>query len=570
MQVSRLMLAAAMAASHILSVVAQDPGDADSVVEPADFNVAEALLEHGIDVSEIPQLNDIGKRSKVGCSAAVSGDLALTTLERTLILVPPMQCGSLRFIYGDAAVETRDEAAYTTFVSSYWSSNQAEVRPYCIFKPSRPEEVSVVVLLSRLTQCPFAAKSGGHAAMAGASSIEDGITVSFMNMKGISLSSDKKVASIQPGNIWGDVFEKLTKSDLTVIGGRLYNIGVGGLTTGGGISYFSNLYGWACDNVESFDVVIASGAIIQVTATQFSDLYWALRGGGNNFGLVVSFNLLTYPLPDGKMWGGSRIYTENSFPQIAEAYANFIANAEEDPKAGLWHVYAYYNGTKLSQTTLYYSEPDGSDADIFSEWNAIAAVSDTTQNRVIAEYAREGMEPTPSGLREIYAVISTKAHIEIVELARDIYFEEVLAVADVPGILPTLVTQGITVPMLKHMQKNGGNALGLDVNGGPFYVVQIAIMWSNKEDDDAVYAFASTLLERINAEAEARGLGNDYIYMNYAGQFQDVVSGYGKENKDRLKVVAKKYDPKEVFQKLQPGYFKLDRAPVSDPRYFNW
>lgn len=136
-------------------------------------------------------------------------------------------------MFGDAALETRGEEAYSNFTGSYWSSNQAEVSPYCIFKPSKPADVSVVVLLSRLTQCPFAAKSGGHAAMAGASSIEGGITISFMNMKGITLSADKSIAAIEPGNIWGPVFEELTKSDLSVVGGRLYNIGVGGLTTGG-------------------------------------------------------------------------------------------------------------------------------------------------------------------------------------------------------------------------------------------------------------------------------------------------------------------------------------------------
>lgn len=110
---------------------------------------------------------------------------------------------------------------------------QSDVNPYCIFKPQKPTQVSVLVLLARLAQCPFAAKSGGHAAFAGASSVEGGITVSFTNLKDISLSKDKKIASIGPGNIWGGVFEELTKSDVTVIGGRIHNIGVGGLTTGG-------------------------------------------------------------------------------------------------------------------------------------------------------------------------------------------------------------------------------------------------------------------------------------------------------------------------------------------------
>ncbi|KAK1634115.1 FAD binding domain-containing protein [Colletotrichum phormii] len=521
MRSSRLFAAAAFVASHAVQIFAADI----SPTEPANFNVVDALQELGIVISEVPNLSGFDKRSEIGCSAA---------------------CGTLKFVYGDDAVETRNGSAYTEFVSSYWSGNQAQVSPYCVFKPSRPEQVSVVVLMSRLTQCPFAAKSGGHAAMAGASNVQDGITISFQNMKSISLSADKKIASIQPGNIWGDVYRELTKSGLNVIGGQIYDID------------FSNLYGWACDNVESYDVVTATGAIIRAPATQFPDLYWALRGGGNNFGLVVSFNLRTISLPGGKMWGGSRTYLEDSFPALSGAYANFIANAEKDPKAGLWHVYAYYNGTKLSLPTLYYAEPDGGEADIFSEWNAIPAISDTTQNRIIADWAAKGAEDSPPGPREIYGVISSKADKGVVDAAQEIYFEEVLAVTDLPGVIPSLVFQGITVPMLKHMQQNGGNALGLGVEDGPFYIIQLAVMWSNEEDDDAIYSFTRG------------GVANDYIYMNYAAQFQDVISGYGADNKAKLKSIAKKYDPKEVFQKLQPGYFKLDRAPVPSSKYFNW
>lgn len=166
------------------------------------------------------------------------------------------------------------DSRYTNYTESYWSDAQQEVNPSCVFKPSQAADVSVAVLLARLTQCPFAARSGGHAAMEGASNIEGGVTISFENLNNISLSDDKTVASIGPGNIWGEVFETLSALDLTVIGGRLYNIGVGGLTTGGefvalpnyhdqqltyniclgGISYFSAEYGWACDNVESYDV----------------------------------------------------------------------------------------------------------------------------------------------------------------------------------------------------------------------------------------------------------------------------------------------------------------------------
>jgi FAD/FMN-containing dehydrogenase len=111
-----------------------------------------------------------------------------------------------------------------------------------------------MVLLSRLSQCPFAVKSGGHSAFAGAATIEGGITVSFENMKGIKLSGDKKTVAVQPGNNWGNVLTALSTTGVTVVAGRIGDLGVGGLTLGGGISFITNEYGLACDNVASFDV----------------------------------------------------------------------------------------------------------------------------------------------------------------------------------------------------------------------------------------------------------------------------------------------------------------------------
>lgn len=122
-----------------------------------------------------------------------------------------------------------------------------------------------MVLLSRLTHCPFAVKSGGHSAFAGAATIEDGITMSFENLKSIELSSDKKTVAVQPGNNWGSTLTALSTEGVTVVAGRIGDLGVGGLTLGGGISFITNEYGLACDNVASFDV----SAMIILTSLLF-------------------------------------------------------------------------------------------------------------------------------------------------------------------------------------------------------------------------------------------------------------------------------------------------------------
>ena len=112
-------------------------------------------------------------------------------------------------------------AAYDNFTSDYWAAQQGAVNPYCVFKPSSAVQVSTAVLLSRLTQCPFAVKGGGHAAFAGGSSIEGGITIALERLNEKKLSSDGKVASIGPGNRWGDVYPWIEQYGLEVIGGRV-------------------------------------------------------------------------------------------------------------------------------------------------------------------------------------------------------------------------------------------------------------------------------------------------------------------------------------------------------------
>ncbi|KAL1848947.1 hypothetical protein Daus18300_013405 [Diaporthe australafricana] len=412
------------------------------------------------------------------------------------------------------------------------------------------------------------------------------------SLTSITLSADGSTAFIQPGGTWGYIYAELAKHDLSVIGGRATPIGIGGLTTGGGLSFFSNIYGWACDNVASYKVVTATGDIVPASPSQNSDLYWALRGGGNNFGIVVEFGLETIPLSGGELWGGTRIYTEDTFPSVLDAFVDLIDDSPSDPNAGIWLFWAVASGVKIAGTELWYAKPDGQNAPIFNQFNGITAESDTTENRVLANYTDYVAESSPPGRRECYYAMSTRASRVVAQAAADIFFDEVVTVENVTGATPALLWQGITkgeyktlvfsslvtadinrfpnAGQLKAMEKNGGNPLGLAVEDGPFYIIQISCSWENEEDDKAIYRMISTVFERVRAAAVSEGVQNDYVYMNYASQFQDVIGSYGPENKATLKEIATKYDPTGVFQRLQPGYFKLDRPPVPDSGYFSF
>ncbi|KAF1978807.1 FAD-binding domain-containing protein [Bimuria novae-zelandiae CBS 107.79] len=237
---------------------------AQSEFEPADFNATEALLANGVDASILLSLED-------KLEGAVS---ARTTACATAVSLRYHQA----FHHGRPLVlvgATRGSDASGTF------------------KPTSALEISTLVLLSRLTQCPFAVKGGGHAAFKGASSIDGGITVSLERLNKVQALSNG-VASVGAGSHWYDVYTTLEKFNLAVVGGRASSVGVSGLTLGGGISHHTNIRGFACDNVAEYELVTASGMILHVTQKSFPDLYWALRGGGPNFGIVTNFQLETF------------------------------------------------------------------------------------------------------------------------------------------------------------------------------------------------------------------------------------------------------------------------------------
>jgi FAD/FMN-containing dehydrogenase len=151
-------------------------------------------------------------------------------------------------------ISTAASATYHYEESRYWSQQQANTDPTCRFSPTSALEISFAILTLQVTQCEFAVKSGGHAAFSGASNIAGGMTIDLINLNKISVSADKTQTSIGAGNRWYDVYSYLETLGLSVVGGRVSDIGVGGLTLGGGISFFSNRYGWACDNVNTYEV----------------------------------------------------------------------------------------------------------------------------------------------------------------------------------------------------------------------------------------------------------------------------------------------------------------------------
>ncbi|KAK7460696.1 hypothetical protein VKT23_009411 [Stygiomarasmius scandens] len=168
----------------------------------------------------------------------------------------------------------------------YYSLQQAELQPSCRVTPTTSSDVSLIMKTVTTNLCPFAVRSGGHSAWPG-SNVQGGVTLDLSQLTIIDIDEKRGTVGLGPGSRWKAVYAAMEQYNLTVVGGRSPNVGVGGFMLGGGISLLSFRRGFGCDNIVNYEIVLADGTILDVNATSHSDLFWALKLGSTNYGIVT-------------------------------------------------------------------------------------------------------------------------------------------------------------------------------------------------------------------------------------------------------------------------------------------
>jgi FAD/FMN-containing dehydrogenase len=196
-------------------------------------------------------------------------------------------------------------------------------RPAVIARPVDDADVAAVVAYARETGQPLAVRSGGHSS-AGHSSVDDGIVLDLRDLTRIDIDVDGRTAWVESGVTAGDFTVEAAKHGLAVGFGDTGSVGLGGLVTGGGVGYLVRKHGLTIDNLLAADVVTADGQVRRVDAANEPELFWAVRGGGGNVGVVTRFRLQLAELA--QVVGGMLV-----LPATAETVAGFLAAAEEAP-----------------------------------------------------------------------------------------------------------------------------------------------------------------------------------------------------------------------------------------------
>lgn len=325
-----------------------------------------------------------------------------------------MKCLALTSALG-SKVFLPGSAEYRQSLASYYSLQDSNTAPLCIVSPETAEDISVAIrtltsietdlncLETEKPSCQFAIRSGGH--MTYASNINGGVTIDMRAFNDISINEDQSLVSIGVGATWDAVYARLDPLGLSVNGGRAAGVGVGGLTLGGGISYTSPRYGFTCDTVSNFEIVLANGSI--VNAKDDPDLLAALRGGANNFGVVTRIDIAAFEL--GQIWGGMTYHPTRTLTGQIEAFHRLASADAYDEYAS--HILTFAHSSMMGgmlPVTLIVNEMQYTKAEskpaVFEPIMKLSKIYSTMRLANMTDFSREGGGAVPYGL---WSAIST-------------------------------------------------------------------------------------------------------------------------------------------------------------------
>lgn len=206
-------------------------------------------------------------------------------------------------------------------------NGMVDKRPAAVIRVAQVADVIQVVDLARENGMDLAVRGGGHSAP-GFGTSDGGLVIDFVNRTGVRVDPATSTARAEAGATWADFNHATHAFGLATTGGIIGTTGVSGLTLGGGIGYLARKYGLACDNLLSADVVLADGSFVTASAAEYDDLFWALRGGGGNFGVVTSLEFDLHPVDT--IFGGAIIFSAEHGDAVGRAYREFIAAAPEE------------------------------------------------------------------------------------------------------------------------------------------------------------------------------------------------------------------------------------------------
>jgi len=418
--------------------------------------------------------------------------------------------------------------------------------PAAVIRCRGTADVAAVVAAARAEGLDLSVRGGAHSAP-GFGTNDNGLVIDLSRLQDVAVSPEKRTVRAGGGCTWAVFNDATNVYGLATTGGIVGSTGIAGLTLGGGIGYLARKYGLSCDNLVSAEVVTADGDVLTASETQHDDLFWALRGGGGNFGVVTTFEYRLHPVAE--IYGGPIVYPVDRAEDVLRFYREYIAEAPEElggfvgfhvapPLPFLpeeWHFEnvclaipcwagRMEDGEKMVQPFLDVVEPVGAHVGAMP-YPALNTLFDAL---------------LPAGLQSYWKA----------SYARDLTEEAIAVHADHGAHVPALQCAVHLYPINGAVQRvaTADTAFAYrDVNYAPV----IAGMWEDPADNDANTAWVRSYFEALEPYSAEGG------YINFMdGDDQGRIKANYRTNYERLTAIKAKYDPANVFhmnQNIEPA-----------------
>nr|AGK29871.1 FAD-binding protein [Volvariella volvacea] len=462
-------------------------------------------------------------------------------------------CAILQDVFPDK-VNYPGTSRFSQETDAYWSSS-CTLSPNCYFTPDVTAEVATAVGLLSANECRFSVRAGGHHSSVGAAGNIGGVTIAMTNFKRRDIDPVNNIASIGPGNRFHEVYSATDVYHKVGVLGRYAQVGTG-LLLGAGLSYLNNPEGLSVDNVVAHEVVLANGTVVIASADSHPDLHKALKGGGNNFGVVTRYDIKIFDYPE-TVLGGLVTYGEEAMPFYDDLAYHYHVDAAVNDK--LTHILPQWGfngatGQRESFTPFLYLSNQPQLPPSLQPWVDVPWVHNTIRNTsALAPLSFENHDGYFNGDAQQQRTITIFADRELFREISERFHAFAQSWVHIEGFYALHCKMPITPFMVQKGIENGGNVLGLEGIEETLSIQYFGVTAKNLEDSEALFAAHDEFVESIRQLAQERGRLHRYIMWNYSAFNQPVIGSYGAENIQFLQEVAAAYDPNGVFQNLVGG-----------------
>ena len=413
-----------------------------------------------------------------------------------------------------------------------------DARPHAIVRCADAKDVQAAVAHAVAVGRDVAVRGGGHS-VPGFGTADDAIVVDLSDLTRIHVDPANRTAKVGGGATWAMMNDATMAHGLATTGGIVASTGVGGLTLGGGIGYLTRAHGLSCDNLISAEVVLADGSIVTASEREHADLFWALRGGGGNFGVVTEFTFRLHPVPE-NIYGGLIFFEQEAAGDLFRYFDRFIDDAPREYGGyPAWHlapplpfIPADRVGEPFPVLVSCWTGEHDEGAKILQSFRDVGPVMAEHVGAIPYTALNALFDPLlPRGLQHYWKAV----------FAGDLTDEVIAAHAEHAQRMPAVNCAVHLYPVNGAVHDVASDATAWGHREAKYACV-LAGMWPDPGDNEANIAW----VKDYYAALAPHSLGGGYINFASADDQAKVHDNFGA-GYDRLARVKRQYDPGNVF-----------------------